>query len=391
MKITVVGMGYVGLSLSVLLAQSHKVTALEINPKVLELLNSRISPIKDKYISTLLKGDTLSIQFMNSVNADSSVYANADYIIIAIPTNYDADKNTFNIDGLNDIIKTAVNSGTKAGIIIKSTIPVGYTQIAREYFNYEHIYFSPEFLREGKAFYDNQHPSRIIVGGSDKKAMVFANMLKDLSLDENVPVLFMSNSEAEAVKLFSNTYLAVRVSFFNELDTYSETMGLNTLNIINGVCLDPRIGNHYNNPSFGYGGYCLTKDTKQLVASYGDIPNEIIKASVASNATRMNYIANTIIKKNKSPVGIYRLIMKSDSDNFREAAIMNVIRLLKQNNIQMLIYEPLLQQNDWEGVPVIHNFEDFKNISQLILCNRSAPELDEVKDKLYTRDIFSKD
>ena len=385
MKITVAGLGYVGLPLALLLAQRHEVTGFDTDAAKIDMLKSGISPVKDGDIMPLLAQKKLRL--LTSPEA-AEAYGGADFIIVAAPTDYDEEKNVFNTSSVNKIICGALSVNRKASIVVKSTVPIGFTENAKKQFGYENIYFSPEFLREGSAVYDNRNPSRIIVGNRDQNAESFAALLKQISLKDDVPVMFMGSTEAETVKLFSNTYLALRVAFFNELDTFADSKALDTLSILRGVCADSRIGNSYNNPSFGYGGYCLPKDSKQLAASFGDIPNDIIKATVAANATRIKYIAKRIMDKNPRLVGVYRLTAKAGSDNFRQSAILGVMNVLKENGIALAVYEPLLKAAEFNGSPVIADLNEFKQKCGLIICNRKTPDLADVMHKVYTKDLF---
>ncbi|MDD5776865.1 MAG: nucleotide sugar dehydrogenase [Treponema sp.] len=387
-NITVAGTGYVGLSISVLLAQNNNVTALDLIQEKVDLINQKKSPIQDKEISEFLSCKNLNLKA--TTNKDEA-YNNPDFIIIATPTDYDSEKNFFNTSSVESVISLAEQKCPSSTIIIKSTIPVGFTeQMKKEHPSLE-IIFSPEFLREGKALYDNLYPSRIIVGSSSEKAKIFADILKNSALKKDIPVLFMNSTEAEAVKLFANTYLALRVAYFNELDTYAELKKINTKSIIDGVCLDPRIGNHYNNPSFGYGGYCLPKDTKQLRANYQNVPSNLIGAIVESNDTRKNHIASMIISKKPETVGIYRLTMKSNSDNFRASAIQDIMKKIRAEGIKVVIYEPTIFSSEYEKYPVINDLKKFKDECDIIVANRLNEELQDVKQKIYTRDLYSRD
>ncbi len=388
MKIAVAGTGYVGLSLATLLSQNNEVYALDVIPEKVEKINKRISPIEDEYIEKYFKEKKLNLKATLDYK---EAFSDAKYIIISTPTNYDSDLNYFDTSSVEDIIEKVLSLGSNTTMIIKSTVPVGYTESIKKKYNINNIIFSPEFLREGKALYDNLYPSRIIMGDISDEAHEFANLLKSNALKEDIEIKYMNSTEAEAVKLFSNTYLALRVAYFNELDTYAELKGLNTKDIIDGVCLDPRIGNYYNNPSFGYGGYCLPKDTKQLRANYKDVPENLISAIVEANTTRKNHIANMIISRNPKIVGIYRLTMKSGSDNFRASAIQDVMNKIKDNGIDIVIYEPTLKDEYFNDIKVIHDLDMFKDMSDVILVNRLEDDITDVIDKIYTRDLFIRD
>lgn len=394
MKIAIAGAGYVGLSLAILLSSKHEVVVLDIIPEKVKMINNRISPLKDEYIEKFMqkaKQGERKMHLIATLNHEEA-FRGANLVIIATPTDYNDERNFFDTSSVEDIIKKVIAlNNNSTTIVIKSTVPIGFTQGMRKKYGIKNIIFSPEFLREGKAVYDNLYPSRIVVGDKTKEAKQFAKLLKDISEKTDVKILFMNNNEAEAVKLFANTYLALRVGYFNELDTFAKTKGFNTKNIINGICLDPRIGTHYNNPSFGYGGYCLPKDTKQLLSEYKNIPQNLIKSIVKSNQTRKEFIAHEILMLNPKTIGIYRLTMKSGSDNFRSSAIQDIIKIFKNKNKKVFIYEPTLDVIQLNGCKIVNDLETFKNNSSIILSNRFDPEIADVNEKVYTRDCFARD
>ena len=388
MKIAVAGTGYVGLSIACLLAQHNEVVALDVIKEKVDMINKGISPIRDKEIEDFLKNKKLDLRATLDYK---DAFKDAKFVVISTPTNYDDETQSFDTSSVEDIIEKVISMNIDTTMVIKSTIPVGYVESVKAKYNIDNIMFSPEFLREGRALYDNLYPSRIIVGEKSERAIEFAKILQNGAIKQDIPIKYMDPTEAEAVKLFANTYLALRVSYFNELDTYAEIKGLNTKDIIDGICLDPRIGTHYNNPSFGYGGYCLPKDTKQLLANFDNVPQNLIRAIVRSNRTRKKHIAEMVMRKNPDVVGIYRLTMKAESDNFRFSAIQGVIERLKEEDVEIIIYEPTLKDEIFNGCKVVNDFEEFSKKSDVIVANRYEDQLFEVRDKVYTRDLYSRD
>lgn len=388
MKIAVAGTGYVGLSIACLLAQHNEVVALDVIKEKVDMINKGISPIRDKEIEDFLKNKKLDLRATLDYK---EAFKDAKFVIISTPTNYDDETQSFDTSSVEDIIEKVISMNIDTTMVIKSTIPVGYVESIKAKYNIDNIMFSPEFLREGRALYDNLYPSRIIVGEKSERAIEFAKLLQNGAIKQDVPIKYMNPTEAEAVKLFANTYLALRVSYFNELDTYAEIKGLNTKDIIDGICLDPRIGTHYNNPSFGYGGYCLPKDTKQLLANFDNVPQNLIRAIVRSNRTRKKHISEMVMRKNPDVVGIYRLTMKAESDNFRFSAIQGVIERLKEEDVEIIIYEPTLKDETFNGCKVINDFEEFSKKSDVIVANRYEDQLFDVRNKVYTRDLYSRD